>query len=67
LVNTSHKITPISDKIFTVIGENIKTEDPNNIKIYTDNNKPLSILFVLGFLLGDGNFAVRIRDSKNGL
>ena len=66
LKHPKNRIT-ISDKIFTVLGETKYTEDQDNIKTYPDNNKPLSILFILGFLLGDGNFSMRIRDSKNGV
>ena len=65
LVNTSRKKTDISEKIFAVLSETSQMED--FINIYPDNNKPLSMLFILGFLLGDGNFAIRIRDSKNGV
>jgi hypothetical protein len=45
----------------------METGYQENIKTYPDNNKPLSVLFILGFLLGDGNFAIRIRDSKKGV
>lgn len=34
---------------------------------YTENNRPLSMLFILGFVLGDGNFLIRIRDTGKGL
>lgn len=68
LVNSpgeARKNQDISDKISAVLGKAIKTEYSNII--YPDNDKPLSILFVLGFLLGDGNFGIRIRDTKKGL
>ena len=34
---------------------------------YSENNKPLSLLFLLGFILGNGNFTIRIRDTEKGL
>lgn len=37
------------------------------LKTYTENNRSLSILFILGFVLGDGNFLIRIRDTGKGL
>ena len=55
----------IKDKIYAVIGET--DSDVNQIKAYRNNNKPLSILFILGFLLGDGNFTIKIRDTKKGI
>jgi hypothetical protein len=37
------------------------------LKTYTENNRSLSMLFILGFFLGDGNFTIRIRDTGKGL
>lgn len=34
---------------------------------YPENNLPLNILFLLGMILGDGNFSIRIRDTGKGL
>jgi len=34
---------------------------------YPENNLPLNILFLLGIILGDGNFSIRIRDTGKGL
>lgn len=67
LVNNPGKKVSIYDKTYAVLSETVTTNNLNNIKLYPDNNKPLSILFLLGFLLGDGNFAIKIRDSKQGV
>lgn len=56
----------ISDKIYSVLGETKYTKDKYILNSYPENNKPLSVLFILGFLLGDGNFAIRIRRSQKG-
>ena len=74
LVNLPAKKINLKDKICAVIGDtdthtdthtDIDT-DLNQIKAYR-NNKPLGILFILGFLLGDGNFTIKIRDTKKGI
>ena len=64
LVNLPAKKIKLKDKIYAVIGET--DTDVNQIKPY-NNNKPLSILFILGFLLGDGNFTIKVRDTKKGI
>ena len=65
LVNRPAKKINFKDKIYAVIGET--DSDINQIKAYRNNNKPLSILFILGFLLGDGNFTIKIRDTEKGI
>ena len=67
LVDNPRKKTLISDKIFSVLGETNCSEYSDNIETYPDNRKSLSILFIFGFLLGDGNFSIRIRDTKTGV
>lgn len=37
------------------------------LKTYSDNKRSLSMLFILGFILGDGNFLIRIRDTGKRL
>lgn len=54
----------------TPLGETKYTEDKYILNSYsqgTENNKRLSVLFILGFLLGDGNFGIRIRGSQKGV
>ena len=34
-----------------------------NLPVYTDNNKNISILFIIGFILGDGTLHIRLRKS----
>lgn len=41
---------------------NITVKLPN----YTDNPEKLSILFIIGFILGDGTLHLRLRKSKTG-
>ena len=68
LVNLPVKKINLKDKICAVIGDtdtHIDT-DLNQIKAY-GNDKPLGILFILGFLLGDGNFTIKIRDNQKGI
>ena len=36
------------------------------VPIYTDNNLNLSILFIIGFILGDGTLHLRLRNSDKG-
>lgn len=68
LVDNSRRKTSISDKISSVLGETKYTKQINIYShSYPENNKPLSVLFILGFLLGDGNFAIRIRRSQKGV
>lgn len=65
LVDNSAKVTSKEEKLKAVLGENhnvlFKLEN------YKDNTKPLSLLFLSGFLLGDGNFTLRIRDYVTGI
>ena len=62
--NTQRKIN-LKDKIRAVIGES--DLDLGTMKEYSNNHEPLSILFILGFQLGDGNFYLRIRDIGSAL
>ena len=62
--NTQRKIS-LKDKVHLVIGES--DLDLDTRKEYSNNNEPLSVLFILGFQLGDGNFNMRIRDVGTAL
>ena len=37
-----------------------------NLPIYTDNQTQISILFIIGFILGDGTLHLRLRNSEKG-
>ena len=63
MVNRPAKKINIQDKIYAVLGDT----EINKIKDDPNNNKPLTILFILGFLLVDGNFTIRIRDTNKGI
>lgn len=65
LVNSPKKTLSKDEKLSAVLGETIHTVYSSNT--YPDNDQPLSLLFILGFLLGDGNFDIRIRDTKTGV
>lgn len=54
-----------NEKLLAVLGETIHSVYSSNT--YPDNNQPLSLLYILGFLLGNGNFDIRIRDTKTGV
>lgn len=47
-------------KLFGVSATNVK------LPIYTDNNSNLTILFIIGFILGDGTLHLRLRNSDKG-
>jgi hypothetical protein len=36
------------------------------IYLFTHNSKNISILFIIGFILGDGTFHLRLRNSDKG-
>jgi len=61
----------LSKKIKAVLNEEInplKFNDLNSdVGHYKENNMPLNILFILGFILGDGSFSIRVRDSGKGI
>jgi hypothetical protein len=63
LVDNSRRKIHISEKIYSVTGD----KDKYIFNSYPENNKPLSVLFILGFLLGDGNFVIRIRRNQKGV
>lgn len=65
LVNSPVKTLSKNEKLSAVLGETIHSVYSSNT--YSDNDQPLSLLFILGFLLGDGNFDIRIRDTKTGV
>ena len=75
LINLAYSITssksrkiPLLEKISVVTGLSI-----NEIKFSSQedqwgfNERPINLIWVLGFMLGDGNIYVRIRDTKVGL
>lgn len=47
-------------KLFSIHNINV------NLPIYTDNSKICSILFIIGFILGDGTLHLRLRYSEKG-
>jgi len=65
LVNSPVKTLSKHEKLSAVLGETIPSVYSSNT--CPDNDQPLSLLFILGFLLGDGNFDIRIRDTKTGV
>ena len=65
LVDNSQRKISLKDKVHAVIGES--DLDLDTRKEYSNNNEPLSILFILGFQLGDGYFYIHIRDVRNAL
>jgi hypothetical protein len=68
LVNSPVKNISKNEKLSAVLVAGAETTHSvysNNT--YPDNDQPLSLLFILGFLLGDGNFDVRIRDTETGV
>jgi GTP:adenosylcobinamide-phosphate guanylyltransferase len=70
LVELSKKKISLNEKLLAVLNLNEKLDSKKLntlLNNYTKNNKPLSMLFILGFILGDGNFLIRIRDTGKGL
>lgn len=66
LVYSPKKKLDKSEKIFAVLGRDLKVQSANS-SLYIDNRKPLTIPFILGLLLGDGNFDITIRNAKKGI
>jgi hypothetical protein len=70
LVELSKKKISLNEKLLAVLNSNEKLDSKKLntfLNNYTKNNKPLSMLFILGIILGDGNFLIRIRDTGKGL
>jgi len=72
LVHLSMKKISLAEKIKLVLGRILPAEELDSQKLkvlkdYKENSRPLSILFLLGVILGDGNFSIRIRDTGKGL
>lgn len=70
-VELSQKRISLSEKFLTILNEKFDYYWENVsaalLKTYSENNRSLSMLFILGFILGDGNFTIRIRDTGKGL
>lgn len=68
LVEISKKRISLNEKLLAVLNKKLDSKKLNALlNNYTENNRPLSILFILGFILGDGNFLIKIRDTGKGL
>jgi hypothetical protein len=67
LVHLSMKRISLKEKFKAVLNEELDSKKLEVLKYYKENNRPLSILFLLGVILGDGNFSIRIRDTGKGL
>lgn len=65
LVDNSQRKISLEDKVHAVIGKSDLDLDARDE--YSNNDEPFSILFMLGFQLGDGNFSIRIRDVGTAL
>jgi hypothetical protein len=51
-----------------LLGISDQIKDPVNIPNYIDNFNKISIFFIIGFILGDGTFFLRLRKSdKNSI
>ena len=69
LVEHSKKRMNLNEKLLAVLNLNEKLDSKKLntlLNNYTENNRPLSVLFMLGFILADGNFLIRIRDTGKG-
>lgn len=57
-------------KLFSVSNDLMLVEDLNenqlNVENYSDNNTSLSMLFIIGFILGDGTLFLRLRYTDKG-
>ena len=67
LVHLSMNKLSLSNKIKAVLNEAINPKYLNVLNKYEENDTSLSVLFILGFILGDGSFSIRIRDSGKGI
>lgn len=45
----------------------VESRNKQNKKLFPENNIPMSILFIIGFFLGDGCIYIRIRENDKGL
>ncbi len=54
----------LKEKLAFVVGESSTNVANFN---FPENTAPLSLSFILGFFLGDGNLYIRIRDNETGL
>nr|YP_009568429.1 hypothetical protein [Drechslerella brochopaga]QBL02511.1 hypothetical protein [Drechslerella brochopaga] len=62
-----HSIS-LKEKLDLVVGKNITSEHLKTADFnYSENVVPMSLSFILGFFLGDGNLYIRIRDNITGL
>lgn len=68
LVELSKSRISLNEKLLAVLNDKLYYQKSSALlNNYTFNNRSLSMLFILGFILGDGNFSIRIRDTGKGL
>lgn len=72
IVDNSQRQLSLYDKIHNVIGNTSKDIDYNKLNIYLKSiikskDPKMSILFILGFYLGDGSFNIYIRHEEKSL
>ena len=61
-VNGNNRKLSLSEQLALFGISQSKTDTP----IYTDNFNKITILFIIGFILGDGTLFLRIRNSSAG-
>lgn len=64
ITSSGNRKTSLIDKIIAVNGSTII---PKDIFITVSNTTPININWILGFIIGDGNIYMRIRDTLVGL
>nr|QKS32166.1 hypothetical protein [Sphaerobolus stellatus] len=67
LTSSGFRTIPLLTKIKAVTGLILSEIEIPSLNCYTSNEKAFNLLWILGFMLGDGNIYVRIRDTKAGL
>lgn len=64
-LGNEHSIS-LNEKLIYVLGEASDNKQALDFN-FLENTLPISLSFILGFFLGDGNFYIRIRDNDTGL